>query len=49
MQSGSAVFGFWSGEPYAIGVASAQGLGKNWIGGGDDMVDLVIEARDDHP
>jgi V8-like Glu-specific endopeptidase len=49
MQSGSAVFGWWSPGPYAIGVVSAEGLGKNWVGGGESMVDLVKTARNEDP
>jgi hypothetical protein len=49
MQSGSAVFSWWSGEPYAIGVTSSQGQGMNWISGGEAMVDLVKTARNEDP
>jgi V8-like Glu-specific endopeptidase len=49
MQSGSAVFSWWSGEPYAIGVVSSQGQGMNWISGGEAMVDLVKTARNEDP
>jgi hypothetical protein len=49
MQSGSAVFSWWSGMPYAIGVVSGQGQGMNWIAGGEAMVDLVNTARNEDP
>jgi V8-like Glu-specific endopeptidase len=49
MQSGSPVFGWWTKGPYAVGVASAQGQGKNWMAGGQAMVDMVKTARAEDP
>ncbi|MGH2626493.1 MAG: trypsin-like serine peptidase [Anaerolineales bacterium] len=48
-QSGSAVFAWWTKGPYAIGVVSGAAQGKNWISGGEAMVDLVKTARNEDP
>lgn len=50
-QSGGPFFGWWSGDvgPRAVAVQSSQNSSENNASGGQDMVDLVIQARNDHP
>jgi V8-like Glu-specific endopeptidase len=50
-QSGGPFFGWWRGEigPRAVAVQSSQNRSENNASGGQDMVDLVIQARNDHP
>jgi hypothetical protein len=50
-QSGGPFFGWWSGEswPRVIGVQSAQNLQTNLAGAGNDIPNLVIQARNDFP
>ena len=48
-QSGGPFFGWWSGWPYAVAVQSAQSGSANFASGGQDMVDLIIRARSEHP
>lgn len=48
-QSGGPFFGWWSGWPYTVGVQSSQNSSENNASGGQDMVDLVIKARNDYP
>jgi len=52
--SGGPFFGWWPGEPWprAVSVQSAQDnnpAGPNWAGGGDPMINLIIQARSDFP
>ncbi|HEY7197071.1 MAG TPA: hypothetical protein VH306_07780 [Gaiellaceae bacterium] len=50
-QSGGPFFGWWSGEvgPRAVAVQSSQNSSENNASGGQDLVDLVIRARNEHP
>ncbi len=50
-QSGGPFFGWWSGEgwPRAVAVQSSQNSSENHGSGGQDMVDLIIKARNEHP
>jgi V8-like Glu-specific endopeptidase len=50
-QSGGPFFGWWSGEswPRVIGVQSAQNPQTNLAGAGNDIPNLVIQARNDFP
>ncbi len=50
-QSGGPLFGWWSGEPWprAVAVQSSQNPSENNASGGQDLVDLVIRARNEHP
>lgn len=50
-QSGGPFFGWWSGEvgPRAVAVQSSQNPTENNASGGQDLVDLVMQARNDHP
>lgn len=50
-QSGGPFFGWWSNEawPRAVAVQSSQNSTENNGSGGQDLVDLVIRARSDHP
>jgi V8-like Glu-specific endopeptidase len=50
-QSGGPFFGWWSGEvgPRAVAVQSSQNNNENNASGGQDMVDLIIRARNEHP
>ena len=50
-QSGGPFFGWWSNEPWprAVAVQSSQNSTENNGSGGQDMVDLIIQARNDHP
>lgn len=50
-QSGGPFFGWWSNEPWprAVAVQSSQNATENNGSGGQDMVDLIIQARNDHP
>ena len=50
-QSGGPFFGWWANEPWprAVAVQSSQNSTENNGSGGQDMVDLVIRARSDHP
>lgn len=58
--SGGPIFGFWSDGPYVVGVVSAEGTldpnvtdlssrTANWVGGGNELADLVNQARSEHP
>jgi len=48
-QSGGPFFGWWSSWPYAVGVQSSQNSSENNASGGQDMVDLILKARSEHP
>jgi len=48
-QSGGPFFGWWGGWPYAVGTQSSQNSSENNASGGQDMVDLIIRARNEHP
>jgi hypothetical protein len=50
-QSGGPFFGWWSGDvgPRAVAVQSSQNSSENNASGGQDLVDLIIRARNDHP
>lgn len=50
-QSGGPLFAWWDGEPWprATGVQSAQDAATNWAGGGNDIPNLVNQARADFP
>jgi len=50
-QSGGPYFAWWSGENYpsAVAVQSGQNSDENSASGGSEMVDLIINARNDHP
>jgi V8-like Glu-specific endopeptidase len=50
-QSGGPFFGWWSGDvgPRAVAVQSSQNSSENNASGGQDLVDLIIRARSDHP
>jgi V8-like Glu-specific endopeptidase len=50
-QSGGPFFGWWANEPWprAVAVQSSQNSTENNGSGGQDMVDLVIRARSEHP
>jgi V8-like Glu-specific endopeptidase len=48
-QSGGPVFGWWGGSPYAVAVQSSQNSSENNASGGQDLVDLIIRAREEHP
>ncbi len=50
-QSGGPFFGWWNGEnwPSVVGVQSAQNPQTNLAGAGDDLVNLVIQARTECP
>ena len=50
-QSGGPFFGWWSGEPWprVIGVQSGQNPQTNTAGAGNDIPNLVIQARNDFP
>ncbi len=48
-QSGGPFWGYWNGQPYAVGVQSAHNPSNNFASGGSDMVDLVVRARADLP
>ncbi|HEU4391975.1 MAG TPA: hypothetical protein VFV34_29585 [Blastocatellia bacterium] len=48
-QSGGPFFGWWSDGPYAVAVQSSQNPSENNSSGGQDMVDLMLQARADHP
>jgi hypothetical protein len=50
-QSGGPYFGWWSGEvgPRAVAVQSSQSSSENDASGGQDMVDLIIRAKNEHP
>jgi V8-like Glu-specific endopeptidase len=48
-QSGGPFFGWWTQGPYAVGVQSSHDPSQNNASGGQDMVDLVIRARNEHP
>jgi len=51
IQSGSPMFGRWTGDPvaYAVAVMSAQGGGDNWCAGGSDLNRIVRHARTQNP
>jgi V8-like Glu-specific endopeptidase len=48
-QSGGPFFGWWANGPYAVAVQSSQDSSENDASGGQDMVDLILQARSDHP
>jgi hypothetical protein len=50
-QSGGPFFGWWAGDvgPRAVAVQSSQNASENNASGGQDMVDLIIRARAEHP
>ena len=50
-QSGGPMFGWWSGEDYpsVVAVQSGQNSEENKASGGQDLVDLIIEAINDFP
>ena len=50
-QSGGPFFGWWSGEPWprVVGIQSAQNPQTNLAGGGNDIPNLVSQARSDFP
>ena len=50
-QSGGPFFGWWSGESYpsAVATQSSQNSSENNASGGQDLVDLILQARADHP
>lgn len=50
-QSGGPFFGWWAGEvgPRAVGVQSSHNPSENNASGGQDLVDLVIRARNENP
>jgi len=50
-QSGGPFFGWWGNEPWprAVAVQSSQNSSENNGSGGQDLVDLIIQARNDHP
>ena len=50
-QSGGPFFGWWSGDvgPRAVAVQSSQNSSENNASGGQDLVDLIIRARNDFP
>lgn len=48
-QSGGPFFGWWSSSPYTVAVQSSQNSSENNASGGQDMVDLILKARNDYP
>lgn len=53
-QSGSAFFGWWGNDPYAVAVVSSEATSwpagrENWCAGGSDLSRLVAQARRDFP
>lgn len=50
-QSGGPFFGWWQGDvgPRAVAVQSSHNSSENNASGGQDLVDLVIQARGAHP
>jgi V8-like Glu-specific endopeptidase len=48
-QSGSPIFGFWSGGPYVVGVVSGENEDFNYISGGSLLPSIVRRALDDFP
>jgi len=50
-QSGGPFFGWWTGEDYpsVVAVQSTQNSDENKASGGQDLVDLIIEATNDNP
>jgi V8-like Glu-specific endopeptidase len=50
-QSGGPMFGWWSGDvgPRVVSLQSWQNATANGASGGGDLVDLVIQARQDFP
>jgi len=50
-QSGGPFFGWWNGDagPRVVSVQSSQNSGENNASGGQDLVDLIIRARNEHP
>jgi V8-like Glu-specific endopeptidase len=48
-QSGSALYGFWSGAPYTVAVTSAENSVTNLFGGGALLPTLVSRARTENP
>ena len=53
-QSGSPMFAWWDGIPYAVAVMSAYGNvwasgDENWCSGGSDLSRIVRQARNENP
>jgi V8-like Glu-specific endopeptidase len=48
-QSGGPFFGWWGNGPYTVGLQSSHNPSENNASGGQDMVDLIIRARNEHP
>ncbi|NML45429.1 hypothetical protein HHL11_16875 [Ramlibacter sp. G-1-2-2] len=50
-QSGGPFFGWWNGEswPSVVATQSSQNSSENNASGGQDLVDLILKARADHP
>lgn len=48
-QSGGPFFGWWSGLPYVVATQSSQNTSENNASGGQDLVDLILRARREHP
>jgi V8-like Glu-specific endopeptidase len=50
-QSGGPFFAWWAGDvgPSAVAVQSSQNSSENNASGGQDLVDLILQARSDHP
>lgn len=49
--SGSPIFGHWDDGPHAVAVITSDDPpeNENWCAGGSDLVDLVNQARSEHP
>ena len=50
-QSGGPFFGWWTGDvgPRVVATQSSQNSSENNASGGQDLVDLIIQARNEHP
>lgn len=49
-QSGGPFFAWWAdGWPYVVAVQSSQNSNQNNASGGQDLVDLIIRARNEYP
>jgi V8-like Glu-specific endopeptidase len=48
-QSGGPFFAWWSDGPYVVATQSSQNSNENNASGGQDMVDLILQARSQHP
>lgn len=48
-QSGGPFYGLWDHSPYVVAVQSSETLTQNLASGGQDLVDLVIQAHNDFP